>query len=267
MKLWKVYRSPALAQTIDEIQGSQILVKPLKINDVQKPANNSNLKDGKVLVLIPTDNTFKVSLVQARFESLLKQVRGDAYNDSDLVVKALPWGHLHETQSFNGAGLMQAMNRGKAAEDWLQTEDAQKLLGEQRIEHIFWTAIENFIQLNADIDPEDPTAKAPVDFAYIVIRNLQDGSSSMNISEGVTLDSRYVEEAMRYGYLPQHRYGESNYQKDRQWNLDTMPGNVTVGKVMTTHVHNLRHDDWHKLLGNKSRYEILWEALKNTQIP
>lgn len=267
MKLWKVYRSPALAQTIDDIQGSQKIVNPLKTIDAQKPADHSDLKKGNVLVLVPTDNTFKVSLVQARFESLLKQIRGEDYVDSDLLVKAIPWGHLHETQSYNGAGLMQAMNRGKVAEDWLQTEEAQKLLGEKNIQHIFWTAIENFIQLNVAIDPEDPAVRAPVDYAYILIKNVQDGSTAMSISEGVSLDSRYVEEAMRYGYLPQHRYGAANYQRDKQWNLDAMPGNVTVGKVMTTHVHNLRHDDWHKVLANKSRYEILWESLKNTQVP
>lgn len=247
IKNWKVFTNRSLQQTLDEVRDTQ------KIVSSPKPLVNPNNKnpEGHVLVLISTENPRKLDLIRERFT-----------NENAVVeIKTVPWNFGYQQQAYNGAGELAARKRGEYAEDWLKSPDGQNFLKDHPFESIYWVAMVNYIQL--DSKKKNP----PIDYGLIMVKNVNTGAFSSTITEGVTVDPRFVEEAMRYGYLPEHRYGNHDYSKDKHWDYDTMPGNVRVGKVLTTHVYNLKNDDWHAVVANKSRYDILSDSIKTLTIP
>jgi hypothetical protein len=73
----------------------------------------------------------------------------------------------------------------------------------------------------------------------------------VGVSRGVTVPREYWRRAEEYGFD----------------DAEKRHGKMTVGEVLAANVPGLDKADWHKVLAEKSRYDLLKEAMGKVKIP
>ncbi|KAK1830701.1 hypothetical protein QBC39DRAFT_353041 [Podospora conica] len=187
------------------------------------------------LLVIPTKNKFKTSLLRNTFAS-----RAPA--GADLVVLTLPVPSDVGEQPYNTAGCLGACNRISNALEALHAPEHDAFLRTNRVGTVMVAAIENYIQVDG--------VERPTDFGMIVVHNATTGATRACVSAGVTVAREFVERAQAFGFE-----GNKDY------------GRVTVGRVLAEEVPGVDEADWHVELAGRSRYDILEEAMGGLELP
>lgn len=260
-KLWCIYKRRELQQNLDEVVGSQRIIPTQPSAYPHTLQDNDLLKNGKVLVVTTTQMRSKIRVIKEHFKHHLKQIRGKKYNSEDLTILNLDWKSNENQQPYNHGGYTVALYKGSVCEKWIESEEGQKYIRDHQIQHIYWVTITNYIELH------DPQTDGPVDYAMMLIKNVNNQKIVSGKSDGVTLDKRFVNEAMKYGYLPKHQYAKKHYASDILWDKRKYGGNVTAGKVMSVHIPGIQHHNWHQIMSGKSREEIMREGIQYLPIP
>ncbi|RYP36264.1 hypothetical protein DL767_003417 [Monosporascus sp. MG133] len=235
-ELVKLSTMQYLMKTKSSIQGTETIVPPFTDPVILPFESHQYPLSGKgVFLVIPTANKEK--------EAILRGAFGDqAPNGADLHVITVPADSGVGEQPYNEAGSLGAHNRITNALRALHAENHQETLRLRGIGTVIVASIESYIQ--TDYLPR------PTDYGIVVIRNATAEKTTACLSWGTTVDPAYVDRARRFGFD-----GDPNF------------GRVTVGKVLAAHVPGLDEADWQAVLGGRSRYELLKEAIERLEIP
>lgn len=183
----------------------------------------------EVLLVIPTDNKAKITLLKQAFET--RRPEG-----IELRIKIVRAHSEVGEQPYNHNGKVGAYNRIRNA---LKIPDLAAIA---ETSTVIVTAIENYIRIHDD---------GPIDYGIIVIHNATNCKTIASISNGVTVPQVYFDYTQQLGY-----------------NDDTkLQGKIAVGTVMADCVEGLDKADWHKVVSGSSRYDLLAQTLDNMQIP
>lgn len=226
-----------LNKTISQMQGTEHIVPPFE-GMVIPPFESHQYRDnGKaVLLVIPTANKFK--------EGLLRDVfREKAPDGVDIHIITIPFDSGVGEQPYNKAGGLGAYNRITNALRALHTEDHQDMMRSKGIGTVIVASIESYIQIDH--------VSRPTDYGIVAIHNATTGRTKSCLSLGTTVDPAYVDRARRFGFDG----GEPDF------------GRVTVGQVLAAHIPGVDKADWQVILGGRSRYELLQEAVEQLEIP
>ena len=203
-----------------------------------------------VLLVVPTNNPHKVSLLQR----LARRVLAKTAPRTLLVLRRPAASGVNE-QPYNDAGARGAQNRAQAVATHLSSAAGNRFLQKHNVGTVLIGAVENYDELR---DAKVHGA-GPQDIGCIALYNATEQRGTMAWSRGVQLPKGMVREAMRYGYRPGDSYGPA--QPDYPaWPFTHQGGNMTVGKVLAAHVPGLADDDPHRTLCGVSRYLLLEEA-------
>ncbi|RYP73510.1 hypothetical protein DL770_007760 [Monosporascus sp. CRB-9-2] len=235
-ELIKLSTMQYLIKTKSSIQGTETIVPPFIDPAILPFESHQYPLSGKgVLLIIPTANKQK--------EAILRGAFGDqAPNGADLHVITVPFDSGVGEQPYNEAGSLGAHNRITNALRALHAENYQEMLGLRGIGTVMVAAIESYIQTDH--------VTRPTDYGIVMIRNATAEKTTACLSWGTTVDPAYVDRARRFGFD-----GDPNF------------GRVTVGQVLAAHVPGLDKADWQVVLGGRSRYELLKEAIEQLEIP
>ncbi|RYP48449.1 hypothetical protein DL768_005651 [Monosporascus sp. mg162] len=235
-ELIKLSTMQHLMKTKSSIQRTETIVPPFMDPAILPFESHQYPPSGKaVLLVIPTANKQK--------EALLRGAFGDqAPNGADLHVITVPFDSGVGEQPYNDAGSLGAHNRITNALRALHGENHQEMLRLRGIGTVIVASIESYIQTDR--------VTRPTDYGIIMIRNATAEKTTACLSWGTTVDPVYVDRARRFGFD-----GNPNF------------GRVTVGQVLAAHVPGLDKADWQVVLGGRSRYELLKEAIEQLEIP
>ncbi|KAH6973338.1 hypothetical protein EDB80DRAFT_742968 [Ilyonectria destructans] len=232
---------PKLQKSLDEIRRTQRVVPPLQSCPIFPlfPNRHFQKHGDNVLVVIPTDNQFKVETITQKFKKLV------------------PSGKLHTlklkaeskvgNQPYNEQGPIGGSNRLRSVLELLDTPEYRVRMENWKIGTVITMSIENFVQFAVD----GTTIKSATDYGAIIVHNASTGQTQSTYSKGVTIDVAYVEYARTLGFD----------------DAEKLHGKVTCGKVMAVNVAGLKHDDWHLSVAGISRYTILEDAICDMEIP
>ncbi|KAK4232728.1 hypothetical protein C8A03DRAFT_48469 [Achaetomium macrosporum] len=217
-----------------------------------KPTASPN----NILVIIPTENSFKTTLITKHLKKAAQE-----QNIKLCAFLTVPAESDAGEQPYDTAGLNGAQNRvinvvGKLGSSAEWRGKVEKLLEEHGIGTLMVGAVENFI-----MRPKMGQTAVPVDYGIIVLCRIPLAGSTnskaweweVGISQGVKAPVEYWKFAESFGFDD----GDAARNK----------GKVTVGKVLAANVPGLDHRDWHKVLADKSRYDILTEAMQKMPVP
>ncbi|KAF2258376.1 hypothetical protein CC78DRAFT_537838 [Lojkania enalia] len=223
-----------LVRNIAEIAGTERVVPPITKTLPTQPFSlfQYSVSGNSVVVIIPTENEFKIQLLEGTFRNQNVSVR----------TITVPVESGVGEQPYNDAGVVGAYNRINNALKRLNTEEYREILLKNGAGTVFVASVENFIQTT--------NIERPTDYGIIVIHNATNNKTTLGISCGVTVPPEYVSRARHFGF------GEE---------LDH--GRVTVGQILAANVAGLDKRDWHKVLARKSRYELLRETTGLLPIP
>ncbi|RYP21148.1 hypothetical protein DL766_008002 [Monosporascus sp. MC13-8B] len=235
-ELIKLSTMQYLMETKSGIQGTETIVPPFMDPAIPPFESHRYPLSGKgVLLVIPTANKQKEAIWRGAF--------GDkAPNGTDLHIITAPFDSCVGEQPYNEAGSLGAHNRITNALRALHAANHQEMLRLRGIGTIIVACIESYIQ--TDHVPR------PTDYGIVMIHNATADKTMACVSWGTTVDPAYVDRARGFGF-------------DRDPNF----GRVTVGQVLAAHIPGLDKADWHVVLGGRSRYELLKEAIAQLEIP
>ncbi|RYP02537.1 hypothetical protein DL764_005781 [Monosporascus ibericus] len=235
-ELIKLSTMQYLLKTKSSIQETESIVRPFGDPAILPFESHQYPLSGKgVLLVIPTANKQK--------EALLRGAFGDrAPNGADLHVITVPFDSGVGEQPYNEAGSLGAHNRITNALRALHAANYQEILRLRGIGTVIVASIESYIQTDQ--------VTRPTDYGIVMIRNATAEKTAACLSWGTTVDPAYVVRARRFGFD-----GDPNF------------GRVTVGQVLAAHVPGLDKADWQVVLGGRSRYELLKEAIEKLEIP
>jgi non-canonical (house-cleaning) NTP pyrophosphatase len=223
-------------KTISDLQCTESVVPPPIGPDIPRFESHRYAPNGKaVLLVILTSNKFKEGILCDAFRS--KAPQGIDVHSITLPIDSGVGG-----QPYNDAGTLGACNRISNALQALHADAHQDMLRRKGIGTVIVASIESYIQTDHVV--------RPTDFAVIVIHNATTEQTRACVSQGTTVDPRYVEQARRFGFD-----GHPNF------------GRVTVGRVLAAHVPGLDEGDWQIVLCGRSRYELLKEAIDPLELP
>ncbi|KAI9786718.1 MAG: hypothetical protein M1816_007859 [Peltula sp. TS41687] len=225
-----------LMKTISDIRGTETVVPPFMDLDVPQFESHRYPLDGKAaLLVIVSANKSKERILRNAFS--YKAPKG-----VDVHSVTLPFDSGVGEQPYNQAGSLGAYNRISNALRALPAANYQEMFREKGIGSVIVASIESYIQT-------DHIAR-PTDFGVIMLRNATTEQTTACLSQGTTVDPRYVDRARRFGFD-----GDPNF------------GRVTVGQVLAAHVPGLDKADWQMVLGGRSRYQLLNEAIEQLEFP
>lgn len=228
--------SNGLTKNIEDLRGTESVVPPNL--DIKIPLFEPRqlCRHGEaILLVIPTANEFKTKLLQEICE---RQKPKDAIMHSI----TMPFDSGVGEQPYNDAGILGAHTRISNALCQLNGPEYQQTLVSKRIGTVIVASIENFIQLD--------NVSRPTDYGVVLIHNGSTGATTAGLSCGVTVPPAYVERARRFGFE-----GNPNY------------GRVTVGQILAAHVPGLDKADFHSVLAQHSRYDLLTDAVNLLTVP
>jgi non-canonical (house-cleaning) NTP pyrophosphatase len=188
-----------------------------------------------ILLVTPTCNKFKTKLFKETFESKVPQ-------GQTLHILSVAFQSGVGEQPYNEAGLQGAYNRITNALRYLDESKNQEIFRQHQIGTVIVASVENYIQLES--------IERPTDYGVVVIHNATTDKTVWCLSQGVTVPSKYLDQARQFGFG-----GNSNH------------GRVPVGEIFAAHVQGIDHANWHEIVTGHSRYDILTEAVQSLQIP
>jgi len=187
------------------------------------------------LLVIPTENKGKRRILEEAF-------RERAPKNVVVHVITVPVDSDVGEEPYNNAGAIGAHNRISNALTRLGTSEYQNALTTKGIGTIIVASIESYIQTE-NID-------RPTDYGIVVLHNAMTCKTAVRVSSGVTVPLAYVNRARRFGYED-----------------DQNQGRVTVGQILAANVPGLDKGDWHAVLAERSRYDLLRDTIRQMQIP
>jgi hypothetical protein len=188
-----------------------------------------------VMLVIPTDNTSKEQHMRKCFEK--QKPKGVIMHSIKVHVDSVVG-----QQPYNEAGVLGAHSRISDALRHLNAPEYQDMLMSKGIGTLIVASIENYIQLD--------NVECPTDYGVVVIHNASTRQTTAGLSWGVTVPPDYVDRARRFGFE-----GNPNY------------GRITVGQILAAHVPGLDKADFHRVLADHSRFDLLSDAVDRLTIP
>ncbi|OCL13490.1 hypothetical protein AOQ84DRAFT_310481 [Glonium stellatum] len=225
-----------LIRSVEKMAGTENIVSPQADPSLPLFQLHQYPNYGKaVLLVISTENKGKRKILEEAF-------RERAPKDGTMHVITVPVASDVGEQPYNNAGAIGAYNRISNALTCLDTAEHRKNLAAKGIGTVIVASIESYIQTE-NID-------RPTDYGIIVLHNATTCNTAVRVSSGVTVPFEYVNRARRFGYE-----GDQNQ------------GRVTVGQILAANVPGLDKGDWHAVLAERSRYDLLKDAIREMQIP
>jgi len=226
-----------LVRSVDDMTGTEKIVPPPQVNPSLPPFQRHQYPScgSAVLLVIPTENKGKRRMLEEAF-------RERAPKNVVVHVITVPVASDVGEEPYNNAGAIGAHNRIRNALARLGTSEYQNALTTKGIGTVIVVSIESYIQTE-NIDH-------PTDYGIVVVHNATTCKTAARVSSGVTVPLAYVNRARRFGYE-----GDQNQ------------GRVTVGQILAANVPGLDKGDWHAVLAERSRYDLLRDAIRHMQIP
>ncbi|KAK4231144.1 hypothetical protein QBC38DRAFT_466954 [Podospora fimiseda] len=196
------------------------------------PSSSSPSERNNYLLIIPTANASKTTLLKSHLTNLLPP-------SSTLSTLTIPATSNAGEQPYDSLGPIGAYNR------ILNALNSYSSSPSKHKGTIIIASIENFIQIDGE---------KGIDYGFVVIYNGSTGHIRRGISRGVEVPKEYLKEARKYGF--------EDEEKGK--------GKVTIGEVLEANLGGrVEKADWHRVLteGGVSRYELLREALEGVGVP
>ena len=186
-----------------------------------------NTHGENVLLIIPTGNEFKSTVLQSKMKAVLgKDFKGR------LVLHVQDFESGVGKQPYDEKGLEGGCNRIKNALIWLMNN--KKLLEDEGVGTVMIAAIENYIQ----------RGNPAVDYGVVIFYNATLNKAAATLSRGVTVPQDFLHEAEASGFDD----GEKKC------------GKITLGQVLEK-VFGVDSKNWHEVVCGISRYDLLKEAV------
>ena len=206
------------------------------VHDISKHDFTQFTKHGEnILLLIPTENKFKVGLSETTVRAKLKPMNRDHL----LIPHVQNFDSNVGQQPYDEKGLEGACNRIRNALDWLS--DNKQILKDKNVGTVLVAAIENFIQ----------RGEVAVDYGMVVVYNATLNEAAAACSEGVPVQQEFLKKAEAWGF---------DDIKGRKC------GKRTVGKILQE-IFGIDGADWHEIVCGTSRYVLLRGVMEKLKMP
>ncbi|KAK3357808.1 hypothetical protein B0T25DRAFT_452351 [Lasiosphaeria hispida] len=244
--------NPSLTSTVSALRNTETIVPAPAATTTTTPAIPAfptfafPSHGPNILLVIPTANADKTRILTTAFTSHLPTTNGGSA--TLLHPLTVPASSNVGEQPYNGAGPAGAHNRIANALQTLADSAGQRaVLAQHGIGTVMAASIENYIQEGAvGVGGE----ARPVDYGFVLVHNASTGRTVSAVSRGVTVPRAYYEYARSLG-----TDGGEDY------------GRVTAGEVLTANVPGMDKANWHQVVADVSRYDLLTEAIEGLEIP
>ena len=216
-------------QFVVEPPNTQLILRNMSL----KSSTSIPMHGENVLLIIPTANEFKSTVLQSKMKAVLK--------GKDFKGRLVP--HVEDFESgvgkqpYDEKGLDGGCNRIQNALIWLMNN--KKLLEDEGVGTVMIAAIENYIQ----------RGNPAVDYGVVIFYNATLNKAAATLSRGVTIPQDFLHETEASGFDD----GEKKC------------GKITLGKVLEK-VFGVDSGNWHEVVCGISRYDLLEEALENLDV-
>jgi hypothetical protein len=249
----RLYRQPIFPPPSLPIDGGNN-PNPIVITAVSASSISPLPYGENILVLLPTENSFKRNIVESKISTYLGPKRLNRLIIQQLEDISSDVGN----QPYDEKGLEGACNRIRNAVDWLM-RNGKSVLEEKKVGTVLVVGIENYIERkivasivddSIDRDQGDDNCTAAIDYGIVMIYNATTMKAAAAVSRGVGVQKAFLDEAEALGFDDEER----------------KCGKVTVGEVLAKYFH-VDKGNWHEVVCDVSRYVLLQEALERLILP